>query len=392
MTPGHPTGPLDGVRVIDLTNVLAGPYCSYQLVLLGAEVIKVEIPGQGDLSRRLGADERLNRALLGASFLAQNAGKKSVELDLKSAEGREQLARLIEEADVLLENFRPGVLARLGFAWERMQELNDQLIYCAISGFGEDGPMAERPAYDQIIQGLSGMMSVTGTDETGPLRAGFPVCDTLGGLAAALSISAALAGRQTTGRGCRIDVSLLEVAVSAMGWVVSNFLATGSEPQPMANENFTAAPSGTFAAADAPLNIAANQQSQFEILCDVLGRPELLGDQRFATAEARKAHRVELRQALEEALAGETAEVWEERLCAAGVPAGRVLRIREVLGLEQLRQRGFLQQLPSPHRPDETVAVVGSGVHFNGVPLTPSAPPPLLGEHNTELLGESAFA
>ena len=205
--------PLAGVRVVDLTNVLAGPYCSYQLTLLGAEVVKVEIPGTGDLARRLGADEALNKELLGASFLAQNAGKKSVTLDLKTDEGVARFRELVAGADVLLENFRPGVLARLGFSWDELRAVNERLVYCAISGFGQSGPMRERPAYDQIIQGLSGMMSVTGTPETAPLRAGFPVCDTLGGLAAALSIAAALAGRVRTGRGCRVDVSLLETAI-----------------------------------------------------------------------------------------------------------------------------------------------------------------------------------
>jgi crotonobetainyl-CoA:carnitine CoA-transferase CaiB-like acyl-CoA transferase len=236
--------PLAGMRVVDLTNVLAGPYCSYQLVLLGAEVIKVEIPGSGDLARRLGADEELNDVLLGASFLAQNAGKKSVEIDLKTSEGTRQFTELVAGADVLLENFRPGVLARLGFSWPELQKINESLIYCAISGFGQTGPMKDRPAYDQIIQGLSGMMSVTGTPETAPLRAGFPVCDTLGGLAAALSIAAALTGRARTGRGCQIDVSLLEAAISAMGWVISNFVITGVVPKPMSNENFTAAAGG----------------------------------------------------------------------------------------------------------------------------------------------------
>ncbi|MGH3049859.1 MAG: CaiB/BaiF CoA transferase family protein, partial [Gaiellaceae bacterium] len=290
------------MRVVDLTNVLAGPYCSYQLVLLGAEVVKVEIPGRGDLARRLGADEELNRSLLGTSFLAQNAGKKSVELDLKTDEGREQLTHLLTGADVLLENFRPGVLGRLGFSWDRLQEINERLVYCAISGFGQTGPLRDRPAYDQIIQGLSGMMSVTGTAETAPLRAGFPVCDTLGGLAAALAISAAIAGRARTGRGCQIDVSLLEVAISAMGWVVSNFLATGVEPQPMANENFTAAPSGTFEAADGLLNIAANQQDQFDALCRVVERPDLAADRRFRTAASRKEHRPALKRELDAAL------------------------------------------------------------------------------------------
>ena len=231
--------PLENVRIVDLTNVLAGPYCTYQLALLGAEVIKVELPGQGDLARQLGADEALNRALLGTSFLAQNAGKSSVELDLTTSAGRQQFEHLVKSADVLVDNFRPGVLGRLGFSWETLHELNPRLIYCSISGFGQTGPMSNRPAYDQIIQGLSGMMSVTGTADTAPLRVGFPICDTLGGLAAALAITASLVARSTVNGGARIDVSMLEVAVSAMGWVVSNYLIAGVEPQPMANDNAT---------------------------------------------------------------------------------------------------------------------------------------------------------
>jgi len=378
--------------VIDLTNVLAGPYGSYQLALLGAEVVKVELPGSGDLARRLGADEALNRAQLGASFLAQNAGKKSVEIDLKTEHGREQLTRLLRESDVLFENFRPGVLARLGFSWERLQEINAGLVYCAISGFGQSGPMRDRPAYDQIIQGLSGIMSVTGTDETGPLRAGFPVCDTLGGLAAALAISAALAGRARTGRGCQIDVSLLEVAISAMGWVVSNFLVTGVEPGRMANENFTAAPSGTFEAADGLLNIAANQQSQFEALCRVLGRPNLAVDPRFLTAASRKGKRADLKREVDAALRTRPAADWEELLNTAGVPAARVLDVPAALRLEQLRERQFFHGLPLPDDPERCLTVVGSGVHFDGAPLRAAFPPPLLGQHTAELLGETSPA
>jgi crotonobetainyl-CoA:carnitine CoA-transferase CaiB-like acyl-CoA transferase len=374
--------PLAGVRVIDLTNVLAGPYCSYQLMLLGAEVIKVEIPESGDLARRLGADETLNASLLGASFLAQNAGKKSVTLDLKTSEGAERLRELVAGADVLLENFRPGVLDRLGFSWETLQALNEGLVYCAVSGFGQSGPMRDRPAYDQIIQGLSGMMSVTGTADTAPLRAGFPVCDTLGGLAAALSIAAALAGRAHSGRGCRIDVSLLEVAISAMGWVISNFVITGVEPQPIGNENFTAAPSGAFATADGLVNISANQQGQFVSLCRALDRQELVTDERFRTPQLRKTNRLVLKRELEASLRERDARDWEELLATVGVPAARVLSVPEVTGLEQLAHRGFFHDVPFPGRTDRVVTVAGSGVHFDGRPLHAPAPPPLLGEHN----------
>jgi crotonobetainyl-CoA:carnitine CoA-transferase CaiB-like acyl-CoA transferase len=382
-------GPLTGTRVLDLTNVLAGPYCSYQLALLGAEVIKIEAPGSGDLARQLGADPELNAIGLGTSFLAQNAGKKSVVVDLKSEEGKLTFAKLVEDADVLVENFRPGVLARLGFPWSRLEQLNPRLVYSAISGFGQTGPMSQRPAYDQIIQGLSGMMSITGTRDTAPLRVGFPICDTIGGLAAAMAINAALAGRARTGRGCFIDVSMLEAALSAMGWVVSNYLISGHVTEPMGDQNATAAPSGTFEAADGPLNIAANRQEQYVALCRAINRPDLIDDVRFQDRDSRKANREPLNRELNEVLRSRPALEWEETLSAAGVPAARILTINQALGLEQLAARGFIAELPMPGGLPRQLRVVGNGAVFDGRPSIPVLPPPLLGEHDAEHLPEA---
>ncbi|GGN98696.1 CoA transferase [Actinoplanes lobatus] len=376
--------PLHGIRVLDLTNVLAGPYCSYQLMLLGAEIVKIERPGNGDLARSLGPEPALNRAALGASFLAQNAGKKSVELDLKDTGDRTVFESLVHEADVLLENFRAGVLDRLGYGWEVLHRLNPRLIYCAISGFGQTGPMRHAPAYDQIIQGLSGMMSVTGTPDTAPLRVGFPVSDTVGGLVAALSISAALAGRTRTGKGVALDVSMLETSLSAMGWAMSNYLVSGVPPEPMGDQNATAAPSGTFHAADGPLNIAANRQEQFETLCRLIGRPDLATDERFAEREARKQHRAALNDEIDTALRRRPAGEWETLLAAAGVPAARILTVAQAAQLDQLRDRGFFTDLEFPAHPGRTLRVSGNGVLVDGVPMRPPAPPPLLGEHNAE--------
>ncbi|WP_238009968.1 CoA transferase [Dactylosporangium sp. AC04546] len=377
--------PLAGIRVLDLTNVLAGPYCSYQLMLLGAEVVKVEVPGRGDLARQLGSDPDLNRRGIGASFLAQNAGKKSVELDLKEAADRAVFEELVGAADVLLENFRAGVLARLGYDWPRLQALNPALIACSITGFGQTGPMSQAPAYDQIIQGLSGMMSVTGTQDTAPLRVGFPVCDSIGGLAAALAITAAVAARHRTGAGCHLDVSMLEASISAMGWTVSNYLVAGVPPEPTGDQNATAAPSGTFDAADGPLNIAANRQEQFESLCRLVGRADLMSDVRFAEREGRKAHREALNDELNQALRSRPAAEWERLLTAAGVPAARILTVPQAVELEQLQHRGFIQELPFPDGSERPLRVVSSGVLFDGAPLTPGDPPPLLGQHNTSV-------
>lgn len=374
--------PLAGIRVLDLTNVLAGPYCSYQLMLLGADVVKVEVPGQGDLARHLGPDPDLNDAGMGASFLAQNAGKKSVELNLKDPADRAAFERLVQAADVLLENFRAGVLARIGYSWEQLQTLNPALIYCAISGFGQSGPMSQAPAYDQVIQGLSGMMSITGTPDTAPLRVGFPVCDTVGGLSAALAITAAIAGRHQHGRGCFLDVSMLETSISAMGWSVSNYLVSGVSPQPMGDQNATAAPSGTFETANGPLNIAANRQEQFETLCRLTGRPDLIDNPRFAGREARKQHREELNLELNKALATRTAQEWEQLLGSSGVPAARILTVPQAVDSDQLRHREFFCDLPAP---DRLLRLSTSGVLFDGAPLHPPFPPPRLGQHNEEV-------
>ncbi len=379
-------GLLAGIRVLDLTNVLAGPYCAYQLALLGADVIKVEQPAGGDLARQLGASPELNTAGMGASFLAQNAGKRSVTLDLKKEADRARFLDLVATADALVENFRPGVMARLGLGYEQLKAVRPGLVYCAISGFGQTGPMRDNPAYDQIIQGLSGVMSITGTKETAPLRVGYPVCDTIGGLAGAFAIVSALLRQKTTGEGAFLDVSMLESTLSAMGWPVSNFLTADVEPKPMGNENMTAAPSGAFRTGDGLLNIAANKQEQFETLVGLIGRPELAEDPRFAEREARKRNRAELNAAIEEALAVRPASVWEETLNRAGVPAGRVLTVPEVLNEPQVAERRMTKRFAGVLPEGKTLTVVRGGFLVDGQAPLPASPPPRLGEHSQEVL------
>ena len=383
---------LGDIRVIDLTNVLAGPFCGYQLALLGADVIKIESPAGGDLARQLGADPALNAQFMGASFLAQNADKRSVVLDLKTDEGKAAFHALVATADVVLENFRPGVMQRLGLGYERLRDINPRIVYCAISGFGQTGPLATAPAYDQIIQGLSGLMSITGSEESAPLRVGVPVCDTIGGMTAAFAICAALVRRAGTGEGTLLDVSMLDSTLASMGWVVSNLLIAGQTPVPMGNDNFTASPSGAFRTGEGLLNIAANKQEQFETLCDLLGIPEAKVDERFARREARKRHRDALRAIIERKLEAADASTWEARLNQAGIPAGRVLDVGGALMQDQVRHRELVSSLPLTLEGRDRVALTGSGFHVNGEAVQPRRPPPRLGEHTEEVLREIAGA
>jgi len=387
---GEPSGLLAGVRVLDLTNVLAGPFAGYQLSLMGADVVKVELPGTGDLARQLGADPDLSAQNLGVSFLAQNAGKRSVTVNLKDERGAAVFRRLVASADVLLENFRPGVLERLGFGHDALRAINPGLVYCAVSGFGATGPMRQRPAYDQVIQGLSGIMSVTGSPETAPLRVGYPVCDSVGGLTAAFAVAAALVRRHRTGEGCVLDVSMLDAALTTMGWVVSDHLVADREPLPMGNENRTSAPSGTFDTKDGKLNIAANKQEQFEALCRVLGRDELVSDPRFLTRDDRKRQREELRAELERTLRTRTAQEWDELLLPTGVPAALVATVPEALRSEQVRHRKLVHQVPSPTGEGE-LSLLGSATQVDRAAVGPAGPPPLLGEHTDDVLREAGF-
>jgi CoA:oxalate CoA-transferase len=380
--------PLNGIRIIDLSNVLSGPFCGYQLALMGAEVIKVEVPHTGDLARKLGADPALNARKLGASFLAQNANKKSVCLNLKQPAARAAFLKMVATADVVIENFRPGVMDRLGLGWTELKAANSGIIYCAISGFGNSGPLRDNPAYDQIVQGLSGVMSVTGSPDTAPLRAGFPVADTIGGLTAAMAISAALVRKARTGEGEMIDVSMLEATIVSLGWAVSNYLTADQSPRPMGNDNMTASPSGSFATGDGIINIAANESSQYEALCSLIGRKDLIDDPRFSDRERRKQNRVELREAIEASLVTADAATWEARLNQAGVPAGRVLSIPEVLTHPQVVERGLVVTLPAMPGTERPVRVLRGGFRFASGDPRPSKSPPMLGADTREILGQ----
>ena len=381
--------PLSGFRVLDLTNVLAGPFCCHQLAHLGAEVIKVELPGKGDLARQLGADPALNAANMGVSFLAQNAGKKSVTANLKTDAGRTVLKRLVGTADVLVENYRPGVMARLGVDYPVLRAIRPSLVYCAISGFGQDGPWAQRPAYDQIIQGASGVMAITGDAQSAPLRVGYPIADTVGGLTAAFAIAAALNAPE---RGTFIDVSMLDAVIATMGWAVSNWLIAGQRPTPNGNENLTSAPSGTFTTGSGPLNIAANKDEQWRILARHLGRADLLDRPEYATREARKANRLALKAELETALAGKSASDWARELNQLGVPAGAVLDLPEVLDHPVVRDRGLIAEFQDAPGVERPISVLRPGVKLDGRAPAVDAAPPALGADTDTVLADLGFS
>jgi CoA:oxalate CoA-transferase len=382
---------LAGVRVLDLTNVLSGPFCTLHLALLGAEVVKVENPKAGDLARVLGNVPRLNKMLMGTSFLAQNANKRSLTLNLKAPEGKEIFKKLVRTADVVVENFRPDVMKRLGLGYPVLAEINPKLVYCGISGFGQTGPDSGKPAYDQIIQGLSGAMDVNGDERLHPLRAGFPVCDTVGGLNAAFAILAALYHRQRTGEGQAIDVALLDSIMPLMGWVAANLLIGGQAPVPMGNDNFTAAPSGSFRTQDGYVNVAANKQEQWEAMADVIGAPELKTDPRFKERDERKKNRRALTPLVEEKLKRKPTAHWVEALNARDVPSGDILSLGAALTQPQVQHRGALRDV---HVDGEVgdVKLFGLTARLSKTPGEIRSPPPRLGEHTAELLAGIGYS
>ena len=376
--------PLAGIRILDLTTVLAGPYCTYQLALLGADVTKLERPGQGDWARSgppvTGIPE------FSAQFVAQNAAKKSVTLDLQTDEGRAIALRLIAQADVVVENFSAGVADRLGIGYAAAREQRADIVYCAISGYGQDGPMSRRPAYDHVVQAASGITLLTGTPETVPNRIGPPLLDYLAGIYGGFAVLAALRERDRTGQAQMVDVAMLDAAIVAMASTVSALTNSGIEPKPNGNTAASGSPaSGIFETRDGLLSLTANQEVQLVRLCRVLEVDALLQDARFANHALRLANANEFRALLTAAMRKRSASEWEELLSASHVPATRVRTLREVMAEPQIAQRELRQQVVDPVT-GRTIAVPSIGFKWNQRSLGPESAPPRLGQHTAEVL------
>lgn len=340
------SGPLTGIRVVDFTHVLAGPACAYFLGLLGAEVIKVESLEKGDAMRhRGGTDAKRSAEGMSTAYLTQGGGKQSVALDLETAEGKEVFRRLLERADILVENHLPKIMRHLGIDESRTREINPRLIHCAITGYGRGGDRENAPAYDVNIQAASGIMSLTGTTETGPLRTGAPIMDYGVALAASFAISAALHQRNQTGEGTFIDVSMLETAFTMMSSTITDYFATGNEPKPRGNAANSRSPgAGSFPCKEGILSLGVNEESQFWNLAIVLGQQDWRSDPRFSDRVARKANEKALEQAISTALLTRTADEWEADMLSGGVPAAKLRTLPESLSLVQVAARNFLHE------------------------------------------------
>jgi crotonobetainyl-CoA:carnitine CoA-transferase CaiB-like acyl-CoA transferase len=375
-----PVGPLDGLRIVDLTRVLAGPFCTQILADLGAEVIKVERVGKGDDSRYSGPK------LAGESthFMTVNRNKRSVTLDLKSDAGREVLLDLIERSDALVENFRPGVRDRLGLDYATLSARNPRIIVCSISGFGMTGPLRDRPSFDAIAQAMTGAMSVTGEDGMPPVRLGAPMGDLGGGVYGAIAILAALHAGRISGRGAEIDISLYDCMMGLMHYYFTDFTVTGEEPPRAGSGNPNIFPYGAFETSDGHIVIAAFQTRFWHRLCGALGLTALIDDERFCTNDERVANRVELRALLESVLCTQPRAHWQEVLDEVDVPNAPIKSVGEVATAPHTAVRNMVETFEHPAA--GTVAVTGRPIKYVDRPLPGLRPSPLLGEHSEEVL------
>jgi crotonobetainyl-CoA:carnitine CoA-transferase CaiB-like acyl-CoA transferase len=381
--------PFVGVRILDFTRYLAGPYGTYQLALLGADVIKIE-SREGDETRGQLADRTWAQRKMAPSFLAVNGNKRSITLDLRRPEAVEIVKRLVVGADVVWENFRGGVMDRLGLGYEALAAINPRLIYCAVSGFGRTGPERATAAFDGKLQAMSGIMSITGEPAAGPTRAGFALCDTIGGATAAFAVASALYQRTRTGRGQLVDVAMLDAALAFIPGPVSEYTVAGIEQRQIGNGSVSRKPTASrFRARDGYIVLAVLTEKQFASLMQTLGRPEALADPRFKDWPSRTENEPALREIIEGALASDDPKAWEARLTAADVPCGSIWKIDEIVRHPQLEHRDVLQTIDSRYGP---MRLVGAGFRLAYGSPGLDREPPTLGEHTDEILGQAGYA
>jgi formyl-CoA transferase len=373
--------PLAGLRVVDLTRVLSGPYCSMQLGDLGAEVIKVEQPGKGDDTRAFAPPYQGEEA---AYFLSVNRNKKSITLDMKHEAGKEVLRRLIDVSDVLVENFRPGAMARLGFGFAAVHARRPSLVYCSISGFGDTGPQKDRPGYDVIVQGEAGVMDLTGPVDGAPYKVGTAIGDLVSGLTAAQGILAALYAAKATGKGQHVSISMYEVVAALLTFNASIYFATGQSPRRRGNEHPTIVPYETFEASDGWINLGVANDELWQRFCKGAERPDLAEDRRFAKASDRVRNRDTLVPLVRALVKARSRDDWMARMDKAGVPSGAIRTVGEVCDGELLKARGMIAAMP--HSNAGTVKAIKNAMHLSATPLEGYQAPPTLGQHTHEVL------
>lgn len=372
--------PLEGVRVLDFSRIIAGPLCTQQLADMGAEVIKVENPDAGDDTRRM---TNPNAGGEGHFFLAFNRSKQSLALDPRDPEGKAVLLGLLEETDVLVENYRPGVMKRFGLDYESLAERFPKLIYLSVSAYGQTGPMWDRPGFDPVLQAESGMMSLTGEPDGEPMRHALSLVDTMTGLQAVGAICAALLARGKSGRGQRIDLALMDMAVAALGNAGLYYLCSGEQPKRAGNSHMTSTPTNLFYAADGPIYMALGTNRLYGQLCrDVLERPDLVDDPRFKEPTDRLANRPALFKILSETFATQPRDVWLKRM--RHLPSGPVRMVGEALESEEVAARGMVAEVEHPKA--GTIRVIGSPLNFSASKLRAYEPPPVLGQHTEAIL------